>query len=126
MIRNLTFLNNNLQVFSDVLDPLVHEYHDISPDAVHTSDRDVNKIKGNIDPSAPAVHSTHIRVGRSINEFGLSPGITKEKRIGIESQMNKAFANLTEDLAGTCFPITGMNEAVRQMFIPSQSPELAT
>ena len=75
----------------------------------------VNKIKGNIDPSAP-VHSKHIRVGRSIDGFCLSPGITKEQRIGIESLMNKAFANLTEDLAGTYFPVTGMNEAVRCSF----------
>ena len=80
VIRNLTFLNHHLQVFSDVLDPLVHEYHGISPVAVHTSDKDVNKIKSNIYPSAP-VSSTHISVGRSIDAFCLSPGMTKEQRI---------------------------------------------
>ena len=115
MIRNFNLFNNCMQVFSDVFDPLIQEYHGISPDAVHTSDMDVGKIKGNIDPSAP-VHSTRIRVGRSIDGFGLSPGITKEQRIGIESLMNKAFDNLTDDLAGTYFPVTGMNEAVRCSF----------
>merc|ERR1712042_179527 len=104
------------KVFSDVFDPLIQDYHGISADSVHTSDMDVNKIKGNIDPKAP-VHSTRIRVGRSIDGFGLSPGITKEQRLGVENLMKKAFANLKDDLAGTYFPLTGMNEQVRQQLV---------
>merc|ERR1712142_1030881 len=84
------FTNLFPQVFSDVFDPLIQDYHGISADSVHTSDMDVNKIKGNIDPKAP-VHSTRIRVGRSIDGFGLSPGITKEQRLGVENLMKKAF-----------------------------------
>jgi len=102
--------------FADVFDPLIQEYHGISPDAMHTSDMDVTKIQGNIDPKAP-VHSTRIRVGRSIDGFGLSPGITKEQRLGVESLMRKAFANLTGDLAGTYFPLTGMDEKVRKQLV---------
>jgi len=104
------------KVFGDVFDPLIQEYHGISADSVHTSDMDVNKIKGNIDPKAP-VHSTRIRVGRSIDGFGLSPGITREQRLGVENLMKKAFANLEGDLAGTYFPLTGMNEKVRQQLV---------
>merc|ERR1711970_117602 len=107
---------DSYKVFADVFDPLIQEYHGISPDAVHTSDMDVGKIKGNIDPTAP-VHSTRIRVGRSIDGFGLSPGITKEQRVGVEKLMSKAFANLTGDLAGTYYPLTGMNEEVRQQLV---------
>ena len=77
---------------------------------------DVAKINGNIDPTAP-VHSTRIRVGRSIDGFGLSPGITKDQRVGVEQLMSKAFANLTGDLAGTYYPLTGMNEQVRQQLV---------
>merc|ERR1711887_253034 len=102
--------------FAAVFDPRIQEYHGISPEAMHTSDMDVTKIQGNIDPKAP-VHSTHIRVGRSIDGFGLSPGITKEQRLGVESLMKKAFANLTGDLSGTYFPLTGMNEEVRQQLV---------
>merc|ERR1712002_784702 len=104
------------KVFSDVFDPLIQDYHGISADSVHTSDMDVNKIKGNIDPKAP-VHSTRIRVGRSIDGFGLSPGITKEQRVGVENLMKKAFANLKGDLAGTYYPLTGMDEKVRQQLV---------
>ena len=103
-------------MFADVFDPIIQEYHGISPDAVHTSDMDVSKIKGNIDASAP-VHSTRIRVGRSIDGFGLSPGITKDQRLGVENLMKKAFANLTGDLAGTYYPLTGMAEKVRQQLV---------
>ena len=101
-----------------MFDPLIQEYHGhgITSDATHTSDMDVTKIKGNIDSAAP-VHSTRIRVGRSIYGFGLSPGITKEQRLGMENLMKKAFANLKEDLAGTYFPLTGMNEEVRQQLV---------
>merc|ERR1712172_90594 len=92
------------------------DYHGISPDSVHTSDMDVSKINGNIDPTAP-VHSTRIRVGRSIDGFGLSPGITKQQRLDVESLMSKAFTKLEGDLAGTYYPLTGMDEAVRQQLV---------
>ena len=99
-----------------MFDPIIQDYHGISADSKHTSDMDVTKIKGNIDGSAP-VHSTRIRVGRSIDGFGLSPGITKEQRLGVENLMKKAFANLKGDLAGTYFPLTGMGEKVRQQLV---------
>merc|ERR1712119_203241 len=102
--------------FSEVFDPLIQEYHGISADAKHTSDMDVTKINGNINPAAP-VHSTRIRVGRSIDGFGLSPGITKDQRLGVEKLMTKAFANLKDDLAGTYYPLTGMDEDVRQQLV---------
>jgi len=102
--------------FAEVFDPLIQEYHGISADAVHTSDMDVSKIVGNIDPSAP-VKSTRIRVGRNIDGFGLSPGITKQQRLDVESLMKNAFKKLTGDLAGTYYPLTGMEEAVRQQLV---------
>merc|ERR1711994_426176 len=102
--------------FAEVFDPLIQEYHGISADATHTSDMDVNKIKGNVDPAAP-VHSCRIRVCRSIDGFGLSPGITKEQRVGVENLMKKAFANLKDDLAGSYYPLTGMDEKVRQQLV---------
>jgi len=102
--------------FAEVFDPLIQEYHGISADAVHTSDMDSTKIQGNIDPTAP-VKSTRIRVGRNIDGFGLSPGITKDQRLNVEDLMKKAFGNLEGDLAGTYFPLTGMAETVRQQLV---------
>merc|ERR1712033_162903 len=108
--------------FADVFDPIIQEYHGISADSKHTSDMDATKIVGNIDPKAP-VKSTRIRVGRSIAGFGLSPGITKEQRLAVENLMKKAFENLKDkpagknDLAGTYYPLTGMDETVRQELV---------
>merc|ERR1712096_160271 len=48
---------DSYKVFSDVFDPIIQDYHGISPSAVHTSDMDFSKITRNVDPSAP-VHST--------------------------------------------------------------------
>merc|ERR1712066_583070 len=66
--------------FAEVFDAIIQEYHGISATAKHTSDMDPKKIKGNVNEGVP-VHSTRIRVGRSIDGFGLSPGITKEQRL---------------------------------------------
>merc|ERR1712029_256534 len=107
---------DSYKVFSDVFDPLIQEYHGIAADSTHTSDMDASKIKGTISKEAP-VHSTRIRVGRNIDGFGLSPGITKDQRVGVENLMKKAFANLKGDLAGTYFPLTGMSEKVRQQLV---------
>merc|ERR1711953_1078735 len=102
--------------FADVFDPLICEYHGLSADFSHVSDMDVNKITGNINEGVP-VHSTRIRVGRSIDGFGLSPGITKQQRIDVEKLMSSALGKLTDDLAGNYYPLTGMDEAVRQQLV---------
>merc|ERR1712012_1294078 len=99
--------------FAPVFDPLIQEYHGISPSARHTSDMDVSKIKGNVSSDVP-VHSCRIRVGRSIDGFGLSPGITKEQRVGVEKLMINAVKSFPSDLAGNYYPLTGMDEKVRQ------------
>merc|ERR1739844_278299 len=102
--------------FSEVFDAIIQEYHGISADAKHTSDMDPEKIKGNVNEGVP-VHSTRIRVGRSIDGFGLSPGITKEQRLRVERLMKNALSKLTGDLAGTYYPLSGMDENIRQQLV---------
>ena len=105
--------------FPPVFDPLIQEYHGIRTDAVHTSDMGFNKFKGNIVDGAP-VNSTRVRVGRSIDGFGLSPGITKEQRVGVEKLMKNAIQSFSGDLAGNYFPLTGMEESVCQQLVDDQ------
>merc|ERR1712001_550771 len=102
--------------FADVFIPIICEYHGLDEEFKHTSDMDSSKIKGNINPDAP-VKSTRIRVGRSIDGFGLSPGITKEQRLEQEGLMKNAFQKLTDDLAGKYFPLLGMEEAVQKQLV---------
>ena len=102
--------------FAPIFDPIIQEYHGISSSARHTSNMNVSDLKGNVSEEVP-VHSVRIRVGRSIDGFGLSPGITRDQRVGVEKLMVKAFANLTGDLAGQYYPLSGMNENVRQQLV---------
>jgi len=102
--------------FKDVFEPIILEYHGLEPGFSHQSDMDVTKIKGNVHPDAP-VKSTRIRVGRSIEGYGLSPGITREQRLGVEKLMISAFAKLEGELAGTYYPLLGMEESVRQKLV---------
>jgi len=102
--------------FAEVFDAIIQEYHGISADAKHTSDMTVEKITGNVNPEVP-VNSTRIRVGRNIDGFGLSPGITKDQRVQVEKLMSSALSKLTGDLAGKYYPLTGMDEAVRQQLV---------
>merc|ERR1712099_117022 len=53
----------------------------------------------------------------SIDGFGLSPGITKEQRLGVEKLMKNATATFTGDLAGNYYALTGMDEKVRQQLV---------
>ena len=64
-----------------------------------------------------AFYFYRIRVGRSIQGFGLSPGITKQQRIDVEALMKNAFAKMEGDLAGSYYPLTGMDEKVRQQLV---------
>merc|ERR1711909_206282 len=102
--------------FEDIFLPIICEYHGLPIDFKHESNMNVDEINGNINPGAP-VHSTRIRVGRSIEGFGLSPGITKAQRLGVEKLMGSAFAKLEGDLAGKFYPLVGMLEADRQQLV---------
>jgi len=102
--------------FKDVLHPLILDYHGLEEGFKHTSDLDVSKVNGNVNPEAP-VHSTRIRVGRNIEGFGLSPGITQEQRQNVEKLMKNAFGKLEGDLKGTYYPLLGMEEATRQKLV---------
>jgi len=102
--------------FKEVFLPLICEYHGVPEDFKHVSNMNVDDLTGNINSEAP-VKSTRIRVGRSIDGFGLSPGITKEQRLEVENLMIHAFKKLTDDLKGDYYPLTGMEEEVRQKLV---------
>jgi len=102
--------------FKDVFEPIILEYHGLKADFTHASDMDADKIVGNIDSRAP-VKSVRIRVGRSIEGFGLSPGITKKQRLDMETLMKSAFGKLAGDLKGNYYPLLGMDEKVRLQLV---------
>ncbi|CAL4108180.1 unnamed protein product, partial [Meganyctiphanes norvegica] len=102
--------------FAKVFDPIIQEYHGVDPQAKHTTDMDIEKIQGNIEPDVP-VHYIRIRVSRSIDDFGLPPGMSKEERISIENLMMNAFKKMRGDLAGTYQSLSEMDEKVQQQLV---------
>merc|ERR1719365_310392 len=46
-----------------------------------------------------------------------SPGITKDQRVGVEKLMINAVKSFPSDLAGNYYPLTGMDEKVRQQLV---------
>merc|ERR1711963_290677 len=46
-----------------------------------------------------------------------SSAITTDQRVGVENLMKGAFAKFAGDLAGNYYPLTGMDEAVRQQLV---------
>ena len=76
----------------------------------------VFRLRGNVDAAAP-VHSVRIRVGRSIDGFGLSPGITRDQRRQVEALMRTAFSRLTGNLAGSYFALGGLTQQDRQQLV---------
>lgn len=65
----------------------------------------------------PCQFDKRIRVGRNIEGYGLSPGITKEQRLEVESTMKDVFGKFEGDFAGEYFPLEGMEEDVRQKLV---------
>merc|ERR1712106_1128095 len=107
---------DSYKTFAELFDPIIQEYHGIAPDAVHTSDMDASKLKGNIDPDIP-MQSVRIRVGRNITGFGLSSGITELQRLSVEDVMISVFERLRGDFNGQYYPLTNMSEDRRQQLV---------
>ena len=63
------------------------------------------------------IKSTRIRVGRNLADVPLGPGITNEQRDEIMNKVVTACNNFDGDLAGTFYPLDGMNEATQKQLI---------
>merc|ERR1719424_402512 len=96
------------EVFKELFDPVIQERHgDYGADAKHPTDMNVDNIK---DPSvidAEYVISTRVRSGRSVNGIPFPPSCTKEERRKLEEMVTKALCNLTGELEGDYFPLSG-------------------
>ena len=66
------------------------------------------------DEEAAMIKSTRIRVGRNLANFPLGPGISNEQRDQVMQHVVAACNNFTGDLAGTFYPLEGMDEATQK------------
>jgi arginine kinase len=111
--------HNSYTTFNKLFDKVVEEYHGHGPDAKHTSDMKADDLQ-NADFSAEdaaMVVSTRIRVGRNLDGFPLGPGVSKEQRLEIMNSVVTACKTFEGDLAGTFYPLEGMDAAVQNQLI---------
>nr|KAI8759081.1 arginine kinase-like [Biomphalaria glabrata] len=101
--------------FSELFDPIIKEYHKLpEKKALHHANcdfGDVNKSKlEDLDPEGKFIVSTRIRIGRSLDGFGFPPILTVQNRKDIEAKALEALNSFSEDLKGTYYPLSDMDE----------------
>ena len=107
------------ELFSDIFNPVVEEYH--APYKLadgHTSDMNPDKIDApDLDPKGAYIRSTRIRVARNLKGYGLPPSLTRQERVEVEKKVIGVLESLDGDLAGKYFALSGMDEATRQQLV---------
>ncbi|MEA1913868.1 MAG: phosphagen kinase, partial [Campylobacterota bacterium] len=104
--------------FAALFDPIIEQYHDFSKTDKHQSNLNPEDLDApNPDPQNKYIVSTRIRVGRNLKNLPLGPKISNAQRNDVEKIVSEALASLEGDLAGTYYPLNGMNEEDRQSLV---------
>ncbi|KAK2588780.1 hypothetical protein KPH14_001659 [Odynerus spinipes] len=106
-------------VFAELFDPVIEEYHHgFAKDAVHP-DVDWGNIDdlGNVDPEGRYVLSTRIRCARSVQGYPFNPSMNEAHYREIEDKVRAAISFLEGDLKGTYYTLDSMDYETRQQLI---------
>ncbi len=107
------------RLFAPLLDPIIREYHGFDPEKErHRSDMDPAHLDApDPDPEGKYVLSTRIRVGRNLHCFPLGANLARRERLIVECLVSDALKSLGGDLAGTYYPLEGMDDATKARLI---------
>ncbi|XP_074655962.1 taurocyamine kinase-like isoform X2 [Tubulanus polymorphus] len=104
--------------FGDLFQRVIKDYHKVEADEISHPAPDFGDIDnlpfGDLDPDNEYVVSTRVRVGRSIDQLPYPPMISSEERLSIEDNLKKTLEDLPPELAGTYYPLTGMDKDTQQ------------
>ncbi|XP_067676538.1 taurocyamine kinase-like [Haliotis asinina] len=99
-------------VFGDVLEAVIKDYHKV--DGLNHPEPDMGteeQLKfADLDPSGDYIVSTRVRVGRSHDNYGFPPVLTKQDRLKMEEDTKAAFEKFSGDLTGKYYPLDGMTK----------------
>ena len=111
--------HDSYTAFAPIMDKVIEEYHGHKPEDKHVSDMDASKLQCPPFPEdeAAMIVSTRIRVGRNLEGYPLAPGITKEQREEVMKKVVSACETFTDDLAGTFYPLEGMEKETQNQLI---------
>jgi creatine kinase len=106
-------------VFGDLFDTIIDDYHQgFKKDAKHpASDFGDGSVFVNVDPDGKYVVSTRVRCGRSLEGYPFNPCLTEAQYKEMEDKVSSTLTNLTGELKGTYYPLTGMTKEVQQKLI---------
>jgi len=107
------------ETFVPLLDPIIREYHHFDPRTErHRSDLDPAHLQiSDPDPEGRHILSTRIRVGRNLHCFPFGPAIARRERLIVECLVADSLRQLTGELAGDYYPLSGMSDTTRQRLI---------
>jgi len=106
-------------LFAPLFDPIIDEYHGgFKPTDKHPQSDfgDLSTIV-NVDPNNEFVISTRVRCGRSLQGYPFNPCLQEPQYKEMEDKVKTALTNLTGELKGTYYPLTGMEKPVQQQLI---------
>ncbi|MCP3899237.1 MAG: arginine kinase [Desulfobacteraceae bacterium] len=87
------------QIFSEIFDPVIGDYHSIIPDNQPVSNLSYSDISP-LDPENKYIVSTRIRVARNLNKFPFPTFISTKKRQQVEQLIVNAIKKLPDNLQG--------------------------
>ncbi|XP_015923977.1 arginine kinase Lit v 2 isoform X3 [Parasteatoda tepidariorum] len=106
-------------LFGDLFNPIIEEYHM----GFGSSDKhpakdfgDVNTLV-NVDPKGEFVISTRVRCGRSLEGYPFNPCLTEPQYKEMEQKVSSILSDMSGELKGTYYPLTGMDKATQQKLI---------
>ena len=106
------------EVFAELFDPIIAEYHGFSKDDKHKSNLNPDDLNApNPDPKGEYIISTRIRVGRNIDNMPLGPAISNEQRNSVEASVVEGLKTLEGELEGSYYPLLGMSKEVQDTLI---------
>lgn len=102
--------------WSELFDDVILDYHKgFTKETGHVSDMSSEGLENGefSEEDAAMINSTRIRVGRNLKGYPLGPGVSKEQRDEIMDKVVTAAKSFEGDLAGTFYPLAGMDAAVQ-------------
>lgn len=97
-------------VFEDILDPLVKEFHSYDIDNNKQQPEDYSPVTLDTIPEGAEIKSTRIRCARSVAPYPMTVNMTKEERVEFESMMKEIFSEFKGNLKGKYYGHTSTSK----------------
>nr|AMW91807.1 arginine kinase-like protein [Dermanyssus gallinae] len=106
-------------VFAALFDPIIDDYHQGFKSTDRHPATDFGDLSSfvNVDPEKKYVISTRVRCGRSLQGYPFNPCLTEAQYREMEDKVSSTLKNLSGELKGTYYPLTGMNKSTQQQLI---------